>query len=145
MSENSGLIIDALVKTDPSLAVSIDAVGSWKSTLIKSGARTKLFRQYEAGDHRAKVTDEMLAMLRVETGDDVMNDFALNQCEAVISKEAALIFVSSITVDDAAKDWLSETLRRNAFDANQVENTSGSLRDGNAYIMVDTNSVWTSE
>jgi len=145
MSENSGLIIDALLKTDPLLAKSIDAGNSWKAALIKNGARTKLFREYERGDHRAKVTDAMLAMLRVKVGDDKMNDFAINQCEAVIEKESALIYVSSFTVDNAAKDWLSETLKRNSFGARQVEDISGTLRDGNAYTMVGADAIWTSE
>jgi len=144
-NDNSGLIVSALEKTDPALAQRIDAQNSWKSLLIKSGARTKLFREYERGDHRAKVTTQMMAMLRITAGDDAMNDFAINQCEAVVGKEAALIFVSSITVDDAAKDWLAETLERNKFDARQVEDTSGALRDGNAYTMIGTDAIWTSE
>jgi len=142
---NSGLIVSALQLTDPDLARRIDAANSWKAGLTKQGARVRLFREYERGDHRAKVTDQMKATLRIVSGDDEMNDFAINQCETVIGKESALIFVSNISVDDAAQDWLNETLERNSFNARQVEDITAALRDGNAYTMVGTDGIWTSE
>ena len=87
-SDNSNLIVAALQKTDPDLAKKIDASNSWKATITRKGARVALYREYEIGDHRADITDQMRKMLRLPTGDDELTEFNDNYMEVVIDKEA---------------------------------------------------------
>jgi len=144
MSDNSNLVIDALNKTDPELAKRIDADNSWKSGLVRSGARVALYREYEIGDHRADMTDQMRKMLRLKTGDDELTEFNDNYMEVVIDMEASRLFVSSITGDDASQGWVEETLERNRFISEHGQWCRGAIRDGDAYVMVDLNANWIS-
>lgn len=144
MSDNSNLIIDSLNKTDPELAKRIDAENSWKAGVVRSGARVALYREYEIGDHRADMTQEMRKMLRLKTGDDELTEFNDNYMEVVIDMEASRLFVSSITGDDASAEWIEETLERNRFISEHGQWCRGAIRDGDAYVMVDLNANWIS-
>ncbi len=68
--DNSALVADALEKTDPELAKSVDAQNSWKDAIIIRGARVAKYRRYERGNHAANLTSQMRKILRLE-GDDV--------------------------------------------------------------------------
>ena len=145
--DNSGLISASLIQTAPQLAASIDADNSWKAAIRKRGARVRLFRDYERGDHRASITKEMKKMLRI-SADDIadLNDFNDNYCKVVVDKMAARVFVSSISAGDDAADWLKDTLERNDFDAQQQTWYRGSIRDGDSYVMIDSETLlWVSE
>ena len=143
-SDNSNLIVAALQKTDPDLAKKIDADNSWKATITRKGARVALYREYEIGDHRADITDQMRKMLRLPTGDDELTEFNDNYMEVVIDKEASRLFVSSITGEDADQEWIEDTLERNRFVSEQGQWYRGAIRDGDAYVMVDLNANWVS-
>lgn len=146
-TDNSGLIVSALEHTDPALAASIDARNSWKQAIKQRGAQIRLFRDYERGDHRANMTKEMRKMLRLIEDDTGFSELNVNYCKVIIDKMVGRIFVSNIAVDnDGAADWLKETLTRNDFDAQQIEWWRGAARDGDSYVMVDTDTkLWTSE
>ena len=144
MSDNSNLIVAALLKTDPDLAKSIDAESSWKSGIIRRGARVALYREYEIGDHRADMTEQMRKMLRLKTGDDELTEFNDNYMEVVIDMEASRLFVSSVSGEDANRKWIEDTLQRNRFISEHGQWCRGAIRDGDSYVMVDLNANWIS-
>ena len=145
MADNSGLIADALIKTDPELANRVD-VNSWKAAVAKRGARTKLFRNYERGDHRADMTTQMKKMLRLSSDEAGLTDFNANLMRTVIDKMAGRIFVSNVQTDEGSKAWMEETLGRNDFDAAQSLWYRGAIRDGDSFVMVDPNTLlWSAE
>ena len=144
MSDNSNLVISALNRTDPELAKRIDAENSWKTGLVRSGARVALYREYEIGDHRADMTQQMKKMLRLKSGDDELTEFNDNYCEVIIDMESSRLFVSSVTGDDASAEWIEDTLERNRFISEHGQWCRGAIRDGDAYVMVDLNANWIS-
>jgi hypothetical protein len=148
MAENSALIADALTKSNPALALSMDAANSFKSSIAQQGARVALYRDYERGDHRAVITDQMRKMLRLSTESSGIQDFNGNYCGIVIDKMAGRLHVSEITTGDVAidEDWLAPMLERNDFDNLQTTTYRGAIRDADSYIMVDPETLaWTAE
>jgi hypothetical protein len=145
---NSGLIADALLQTDPKLYASIDGGNSWKSSITQRGARVKLYRDYERGDHRADMTDQMRAMLRLRTDDAGLNDFNDNYCRIVIDKMAGRVSAEGIKTDSTQIDekWLAPMLDRQDFQAAEGMWWRGAIRDGDAFVMVDPETLlWSSE
>jgi hypothetical protein len=148
MSDNSGLIVSALLKSNPALAVSMDAANAWKSEIKEHGARVALYRDYERGDHRAVITDQMRKMLRLNEDDSGMTDFNGNYCGIVIDKMAGRLHVNEITTGNEGVDtgWLAPLLEDNDWDNLQTTTFRGAIRDADSYIMVDPETLaWTSE
>jgi hypothetical protein len=145
---NSGLISSALEKSNPALALGMDASNSFKSDIDQQGARVQLYRDYERGDHRAVITTQMRKMLRLTDDSSGMVDFNGNYCGIVIDKMAGRLHVNEITTGSEAidKDWLSPMLERNDWDNLQSTTFRGAIRDADSYIMVDPETLaWTSE
>lgn len=146
MADNSNLIVAALQRTDPLLAQQIDADNSWRNAIKKRGARVKLYRDYERGDHRADITTEMKKMLRLKSDDADLSDFNDNYMRVIVDKMAGRLFVSNIATDKGAKNWLADMLAYQDFDAQQSDWYRGAIRDGDAFVMVDSNTLrWVSE
>lgn len=148
MSDNSGLIVAALLATAPELAGDIDAQGAWKSSLTQEGARVALYRKYEEGEHRSGITDQMKAMLRISDDASGINDFNDNYCEIIVEKMAGRLHVNEISLKDDSDDenWLAPILERNGWEALQGSVYRAAIRDGNGYVMVDPLTLkWTSE
>jgi len=145
---NAGLIASALQKTDQSLYNAIDGGNSWKAAITQRGARVKLYRDYERGDHRADMTDQMRNMLRLRTDDAGMNDFNDNYCKIVIDKMAGRVAVKELSTNDDKidKSWLAPLLERQDFQAAEGMWWRGAVRDGDAFVMVDPITFgWSSE
>lgn len=147
MADNSGLITDALRRTNQELYNSIDAGNSWKPAITKRGARVALYRNYERGDHRINMTTQMKKMARLPAEDGTeLNELCVNYCKVVIDKMAGRLHVANISIDEASETWLQDTLLRNDFDASQAMWWRGAIRDGDSYVMIDPASLmWTSE
>ena len=137
MADNSNLIVDALQKTDPALAQAIDADNSWKAAIKKRGARVKLYRQYERGEHKATITKQMRNILRLVEDDTGLTDYNVNYMRIIVDKLASRLHVSNIAAGDDAKEWMLETIERNSFDAQQGTWIRSAIRDGDSYVMVD--------
>ena len=88
MSDNSQLVADALLKTDPELYKAIDGGSSWKDGIKTRGARVAKYRRYERGDHDANLSTQMKAMLRIKSDAAKMNEMNDNYCRIVIDKMA---------------------------------------------------------
>jgi len=86
MSDNSGLVSDALRRTDPDLYAAIDGGNSWQDGVKTRGARVKKYRRYERGDHDANLTAQMKKMLRLSSGDDDLEEFNDNYCRIIVAK-----------------------------------------------------------
>lgn len=147
-SENSGLIASALEKSNPELYLSMGAGDVFRTYVKQQGARVALYRDYERGDHRAVITNQMRKLLRLTEDDSGMVDFNGNYCGIVIDKMAGRLHVSEITTGDIKIDeeWLTPLLEKNSFDNLQSTTIRGAIRDADSYIMVDPQTLaWTSE
>jgi len=148
VNDNSGLVVAALILTAPGLAQSIDARNSWLIDLQQQGARVTLYRQYEEGDHRSGITDQMRNMLRLPVDNTGIDDFNDNYCRIIVDKMASRLQVTEITTGDLNidKTWLLPLLERNDWQAIQGTLFQGAIRDGDSYIMVDPQTLtWSSE
>lgn len=146
--DNSNLVSDALLQTDPDLYAAIDGGISWLAAIRQRGARVKLYRNYERGDHRADLTDQMRKMLRLVQDDAQINDFNDNYCKIIIDKMAGRVAVAGITTGDpnTDKNWLAPMLKRQDFRAAQGMWWRGGIRDGDAFVMIDpTTGLWANE
>jgi len=150
--DNSGLIISALEKTNPSLALSIDAKNSWSATILKKGARVRKYRRYERGDHDADITTQMKAMLRLKTDDADLEDLNDNYMRIIIDKMAGRLHIENVMPGGVAEnnqqaaDWIDDITNRNDFDALQGELYRGAIRDGDAYVLIDPATMsWSAE
>lgn len=146
-NDNSGLIADAMIKTQPTLSLSISVKDSYKIWIRQQGAKVSLYRDYERGDHRSGITPQMRKMLRLTTDDTGMSDFNDNYMQIVIDKMAGRLHVSEISTDgNDDKAWLNTLLEYNHWTALQGTTFRGAIRDGDSYVMVDPETLaWTSE
>lgn len=148
MATNEGLISSALYKSNPVLAASLDWANAFKAEIKEHGARVALYRDYERGEHRAVITNQMRKMLRLTEDDSGLVDFNGNYCGIIIDKMAGRLFVSEVTTGDATTDdeWLSPLLEENDWDNLQTTTFRGAIRDADSYIMIDPQTLmWTSE
>lgn len=146
--DNSGLIADVMLRTQPGIALSKDVDDSYRTWIKQSGARVALYRQYEQGDHRAGISPQMRAMLRLTVDDSGIVDFNDNYCSIVVDKMSSRLHVNEISLgeDTADKQWLSPLLEKNNWVALQGTLFRGAIRDGDSYVMVDPDTLeWTSE
>lgn len=146
MSDNSRLILSALLQTDSALALSVDATNSWVAAMKKRGDRVAKYRRYERGEHSHSITNQMRKMLRLPA-DDPLSGFSLNYCRIIVDKMTSRLNVAEITTDDETQDtYINELLERNDFSAMQGSFFRSAVRDGDSYVMVDPATLyWSSE
>jgi hypothetical protein len=148
MSTNEGLIADALYKSNPALAMMLDYGNSFKAEIREHGARVDLYRDYERGEHRAVITEQMRRMLRLPSEESGIQDFNGNYCGIVVDKMAGRLHVMEVTTGDPAidDDWLAPLLEENDWDNLQTTTFRGAIRDADSYIMIDPQTLtWTAE
>lgn len=146
--DNSQLVSSVLLQTNPELYYQINGGNSWRASISQRGARVKLYRRYEKGDHRADITDQMRKMLRLNTDDANLSDFCDNYTRLIIDKMAGRLHAQGISTNDTGIDenWLADMLAAQSFDAAQGMWWRGAIRDGESYVMVDPDTLlWTSE
>lgn len=113
------------------------SVDAWVADEQTRGDKVALFRQYYDGEHRASLTDEMAAMLRIDT-DNTLEQFNDNQCPRIIYSMTNRLEVTGITgVDDTANTWLEDMLKVNRFDGLQKRVHKATLRDAKTFLFVD--------
>ena len=147
-NSNAPLIASALKQTDPDLYSKIDGGTSWLEAITKRGARVALYRKYDDGDSRSSLTDKMREMLRLVRDEADLNDLTDNYCEIVIDKMAGRVSVSEISTNDdtADKSWLEPMLDVQDFQAAEGMWWRGAIRDGDAFVMVDPQTLlWSNE
>jgi hypothetical protein len=140
MADNSGIIADVLLKTNPELYKQIDGQNTFKSGIKTRGARVAKYRRYVVGKPDANMTDQMRAMLRLKEDDADLDELSINYMALVVDKMASRISVTEITTDSkeqASKDWLAQILNDNDFESLQMEVVRGAIRDGDSYVMID--------
>lgn len=148
MSDNSRLVLSALRETNPELADSISVGDSWKDELLEQGARVTLYRQYEEGDHRSGITEQMRKMLRLEPDNSGIDDFNDNYCRIIVDKMAGRLQVSNISTGNDSDDnsWLIPLMQKNDWAAIQGTLFQGAIRDGESFLMINPKTLqWTSE
>jgi hypothetical protein len=145
-TDNSGLIKDALYRTDPELFMAIDGGVSWKQAVADRGARVGKYRRYERGQQDSSLTTQMRKMLRLSTEGQTY-DFNVNYCRIIIDKMASRLRVNEITTDNEQQDaYISGLLETNDFDSLQGVIYRAAIRDGDAFVMVDPKTlIWTVE
>ena len=150
-NDNSGLIADALVKTQPIMSLSMDVEDTYRTWIKQQGAKVSLYRDYERGNHRSGITTQMRKMLRLPNDDTGMNDFNDSYCAVIIDKMSGRLHVTEISTsnDTAPNDdklWLNPILEYNHWTALQGTTFRGAIRDGDSFVMVDPETLaWTSE
>lgn len=110
---------------------------SWIEEQERLGRKAALFRAYALGDHRANLTPEMKRSLRI--GDTTLSEMNDNYCGTVIETMLDRIMLRTVEADtEGASAWIVEVMRANRMDALQVDVHHAALRDGNAFLLVDT-------
>lgn len=108
---------------------------TWVDDVTTWGALVRLYREYDEGTHRAKLTTEMKEMLRIS--DARTDQFTINYCKMVVQTMADRLNVTAIDGDnDAAKKWSAEVLNFNRFDGLQPDMYDAAIRDGVTYAMI---------
>jgi hypothetical protein len=107
---------------------------TWASDVQTWGERVALYREYAAGDHRAKLTPEMRAMLRVD--DDRLDRFNANYCGLVTQAMSDRLTVTAIEGDDSgATEWAKSIMDANRFDTLQMDVHEAMLVDGDTFVI----------
>ena len=107
---------------------------TWASDVQTWGERVALYRQYAAGDHRAKLTAEMRAMLRVD--DNRLDRFNANYCGLITQAMSDRLTVTAIEgSDSAATEWAQGIMDANRFDTLQMDAHEAMLVDGDTFVM----------
>ncbi len=107
----------------------------WASIVQTWGELVRLYREYDEGNHRAKLTKEMREMLRVS--DSRTDQFNINYCDLVIQKMKNRLKVTGVEGDtDAASTWSADLLKFNRFDGFQMKVHEAAIRDGVTYVIV---------
>lgn len=147
MADNSLLMVAALEASNPELAKQMDARNTWKDNIAQEGARVALFREYEEGEHRAIMTDQMRKMLRLQDDGTGMTDFTDNYCEVIVSKMADRLSVTNISSgNETTTKWISEIVDRNNWESLQDGIFRSSIVDSDVLVMVDPVTLkWTVE
>ena len=111
------------------------APSDWAAKTQAWGELVALYRQYAEGDHRAKMTPEMKAMLRIS--DARTDQFNINYCDMVVQTMADRLKVTAVDGDnDAASAWSADLLTFNRMDGLQMKVHEAAIRDGVTYVMV---------
>ena len=146
--DNTGLIVSALELTDEKLCSSIDGKNSWSAAVLKRGARVKLYRAYDEGNHRSDLTNQMRAMLRLKADAAGLNEFCDNYASIVLDKMSGRVSVEEISTGNPTtdKNWLEPLLTKQDFQASEGMWWRGAICDGDAFVMVDPKTLlWSSE
>lgn len=103
-------------------------------------AKRKVAREYHEGVHSTQLTERQRQYLQLRTGQE-FND---NYCPVVVDALAERLTVTGFTVTaatDAAVDLvqakLSEWMKQSNFDELQNDVHTGTIRDGDGYILVE--------
>lgn len=100
----------------------------------KRAKRVKLYREYADGEHRANLTPNMKAMLRMQNDDDRL---VANYCDTVVQTMADRLVVDKIEADtDEGTNWANEIRAFNRFDGLQMDVHEAALRDADTFINV---------
>lgn len=119
---------------------------TWDAWMTETGiraAQTDLYRKYADGEHRAKLTQEMIDMLRLEgTTATTSSPFNLNHMDTIIQTMVDRLNLAGVQTDNEAGNfWADEVLKANRFNKLQLQVHKAAVRDGNAYIMAGFNNL----
>lgn len=107
---------------------------AWAGDQDVRGRSIERYRRYMDGEFDSQMTTEMRQLMRLRTDEE----FGANYCHTVVSTMADRLRVAGIEADtDVGKEWIDDLLKRNRFDALQVNCHEAALRDGVTYLLVD--------
>ena len=112
------------------------SIDGWLAEVEARAEKIALFRAYQDGDHRANLTPEMKALLRVSDG--TLTELNGNYIDLIVQTMGDRASVSAIEADNnLANKWIAWVLEENYFDAMQAEVHEDTIRDGDSFIIVD--------
>lgn len=94
-------------------------------------------REYYDGVHRTQLTNRTREFLNLKAD----ADFNVNYCPMVVNAKADRLSVSGFDIDDAQKDILWKWWRKNRMDRTQGIVHRASIRDGDAFVLVEWDNV----
>lgn len=127
-------LLKSILQNNPSLAgrISWDA---WFTEQTMLAEQVALARRYADGDHDAKLTEEMKAMLRVAKR-QAGAPFNINHCENIIQTVVDRLELSTVETDNTeATAWCQDVLDVNRVDGLQLSLSEAAIRDGNTFVL----------
>lgn len=113
------------------------SVEAWLADQSDRAAKVALFREYADGNHRANLTTEMRALLRLGGNAQTLDQFNDNYMAVVIDTMVDRLQVHQVEADtDAGSEWADDTLDYNRMDGLQQDVHQAAVRDGHTYVMV---------
>lgn len=123
-----------------SLSEAVKKLGSivhpdWLDNVNMQGDKVALYRKYADGDHRVIMSDTMKDMFFHGSKSERFNE---NYCQMIIDTFSDRLAVSGIEADNEdATQWGNELRTANRFDQLMIETHEATIRDGDAFVMLD--------
>lgn len=111
---------------------------AWETDTAARGEHVTLYRDYVDGKHRAKLTQEMIDLLRLDgTVAKDVSPFNINHMDNIVQTPADRLDITRISADNqAGTDWAADLFKRERLDGLQLAVHEGAVRDGDAFVMV---------
>jgi len=131
----------------------------WEDEMQQWGERVALYRKYVRGEHDVYLTNTMRKMLNLrgrslETFSADYTDMVVrmmserlvverieanppNDINATETDNAGVVPTADDDEDDSLQEWVDDLLKKNRFDALQMDVHESTVRDGDAFVIVD--------
>lgn len=131
-------LVKQILQASPSMSDVISWEG-WEKEQAERADKVRLCREYADGEHRAKLTDEMKAMLRID-GSDTSSPFNVNHMDNIIQTLIDRLDLTGIEGDnEAATKWIQEIAYLNRIDGLQLGIHESAAGDGDTYLLCEYN------
>lgn len=129
--------VRGLLQASASIADAM-AWDAWVTDTGVRGERVKLYRDYVDGVHRARLTDQMAKLLRIEqyVQKDV-SPFNSNHMDTIVQTLVDRLELEAVLGGtDAESTWAADLARDQRLDGLQLRVHEAAVRDGDAFVMV---------
>ena len=142
MADNSGLLKEALIKTDKELARRIDAewiADQWR----KRGKQVALYQRYYMGDHDSTITPQQRKMHNLSDNSSAgIREWAANFMPLIVDTPVSRVELESVVLgSDEANEWAMGRLNASKYRSVEKMFYRGAFRDMTSYAIIDPVSV----
>lgn len=116
---------------------------AWQEEQEMIAEKVRTYREYSEGDQVSYATAKQRRILnQAHSNHGNLHDFTDNYCAVILDTTLDRIKLTTVEGEnDAASEWAEKLLKRNRFDALQVDVHEATLRDGNTFLMVSADPV----